>query len=118
MRIAVVIVLLAATFLLTAFIAVRAQQAATYHRATAEKVIHDWSAVAADEFARRTENYTTFYGTYQILQAIWDAPHPLSREEVAAISATAEAQRNARLVNHTFRVDLRSGKVDVSRGTP
>jgi len=118
MRIAVVIVLLAATFLLTAFIAVRAQQAATYHRATAEKVIHDWSAVAADEFARRTENYTTFYGTYQILQAIWDAPHPLSREEVAAISTTAETQRNARLVNHTFRVDLRNGKVEVSRGTP
>jgi len=117
-RLAIVIVLLGATFLLTAFVALRAQLMASYYRATTQKVIHDWSSVAADEFARRVENYTTFYGTYQILQAIWDAPHTPNRDEVAAISVSADAQRNARLVNHTFRVDLRNGTVEVSDRMP
>ncbi len=63
-----IVALLVATFLLTAFMAVRAQTAATYHRATAEKVIRDWTRVAADELARRTDAQATFYGTYPILQ--------------------------------------------------
>jgi signal transduction histidine kinase len=117
-RMAMIIALLGATFLLTAFVALRAQLAASYHRATAEKVIRDWSAVAADEFARRAENYATFYGTYYVLQAIWDAPHPPSREEVAATSVSSESLRNAHLVKHTFRVDVRTGKVEVSHGMP
>ena len=113
-RIPIVIVLLGATFLLTVFVALRAQLAATNHRATAEKVIHDWSAVAADEFARRLENYATFYGTYPVLQTIWDAPVPPTRQTVIAGAATAEAQRNARLVNHTFRFDRRTRGVETS----
>jgi signal transduction histidine kinase len=63
-----IVVLLVATFVLTAFMAVRAQLAGTYHRTTAEKVIRDWTRVAADELARRTEAQATFYGTYPLLQ--------------------------------------------------
>jgi signal transduction histidine kinase len=47
---------------------VRAQMAATYHRTTAERVIRDWTRVAADELARRTDAQATFYGTYPVLQ--------------------------------------------------
>ncbi|HYI11429.1 MAG TPA: HAMP domain-containing sensor histidine kinase [Thermoanaerobaculia bacterium] len=67
-RTAFLVALLVATFLLTAFMALRAQMAATYHRATAEKVIRDWTRVAADELARRAEAQAGFYGTYPVLQ--------------------------------------------------
>src|SRR6266513_2939804 len=66
--------LLAAAFLLTLFLAVRAQIASTYHRATAQKVVRDWSLVAADELLRRTENYVSYNGTYPVLQAISAEP--------------------------------------------
>ncbi len=79
-RSAFIVVLLVITFLLTAFMAVRAQQAATYHRATAEKVIRDWTRVAADELARRTDVQAGFYGTYPILQRMLAGEDAASRE--------------------------------------
>jgi len=111
-------VLLAATFLLTAFLAIRAQFASQDHRATAEKVIRDWSALAGDEFARRSESYILFYGTYPILQAIESEPGAPDRERVESIVTTAEGRRNAKLVAHTFRVNLKTRQVTVSPGTP
>src|SRR5688572_1905025 len=69
-RTAFIVVLLVAAFLLTAFMAVRAQRAATYHRVTAERVVRDWTRVAADELARRTDAQAGFYGTYPVLQSI------------------------------------------------
>jgi signal transduction histidine kinase len=77
-RTGIIVALLVATFVLTAFMAVRAQQAATYHRATAERVIRDWTRVAADELARRADAQASFYGTYPILQRM------LAGEEVAS----------------------------------
>jgi signal transduction histidine kinase len=78
-----IVALLVATFVLTAFMAVRAQLAATYHRTTAEKVIRDWTRVAADELARRADAQATFYGTYPILQRML-AGEPASGELVAS----------------------------------
>ena len=111
-------ILLVATFLLTTFLAMRAQFASQYHRATAEKVIRDWSALAGDEFVRRSESYASFYGTYPILQAIWSEPSPPDRARVESMLTTAEGRRNAKLVAHTFRVDLRTHSIAVSAGTP
>lgn len=71
-----IVALLVATFLLTAFMALRAQMASTYHRTTAEKVIRDWTRVAADELARRTDAQATFYGTYPILQRMLAGERP------------------------------------------
>ncbi|HEX6100687.1 MAG TPA: HAMP domain-containing sensor histidine kinase [Thermoanaerobaculia bacterium] len=78
-----IVALLIATFVLTAFMAVRAQMAATYHRTTAEKVIRDWTRVAADELARRVDAQATFYGTYPILQRML-AGEPSSGDLVAS----------------------------------
>jgi len=110
--------LLAATFVLTAFLALRAQFASTYHRATAEKVVRDWSAVAADELLRRTESYVGYDGTYPVLQAIANEPLPPDRARVESLLPGEAGRRNARLVMHTFRLDLKSGAIDVSPGTP
>jgi signal transduction histidine kinase len=110
--------LLAAAFLLTLFLALRAQVASTYHRATAQKVVRDWSLVAADELLRRTESYVNYNGTYPLLQAISAEAQPPDRARVAALLPGEEGRRNARLVVHTFRGTLRDGHVDVSPGTP
>ena len=63
-----IVALLVCVFLLTAFMAFRAQMQSTYHRATAERVVRDWTRVAADELARRADAQSNFYGTYPILQ--------------------------------------------------
>ena len=110
--------LLGAAFLLTLFLAVRAQVASTYHRATAEKVVRDWSLVAADELLRRTESYINYNGTYPVLQAISAERYPPDRARVAALLSGEEGQRNARLVVHSFRYTLADGRVEVSPGTP
>ena len=78
-----IVALLVATFVLTAFMAVRAQIGATYHRTTAEGVIRDWTRVAADELARRADAQANFYGTYPILQRML-AGEPASGELVAS----------------------------------
>jgi signal transduction histidine kinase len=93
--------LLAAAFLLTLFLAVRAQVASTYHRATAQKVVRDWSAVAADELLRRVENDVSYKGTYPVLQALASGS-PVS----------------SKLAAHTFLCNVETGALIVSPGTP
>ena len=93
-RTAFIVALLVATFLLTAFMALRAQQAATYHRATAENVIRDWTRLAADELTRRADAQAGFYGTYPVLQSL-----------------LAQAPARSPLVHCVFRFDVRSREV-------
>jgi signal transduction histidine kinase len=104
-RTSFVVVLLIAVFLLTAFMAVRAQLAARYHQVTAENVIRDWTRVAADELARRAETQSGFFGTYPMLQTIAAAPQLPLRADLASAAATDEAKRNARLVLAPFTFD-------------
>jgi signal transduction histidine kinase len=94
MRLAVVAVLLVVTLFVTAFLAFRAQMAATYHRTTAERVIHDWTRFAADELARRCENQIEFYGTYHVMRML-----------VAnnLVPANEQQKRALTLVRRTFR---------------
>src|SRR5262245_42567336 len=106
-RATLIAALLAATFALTAFLALRAQMASLYHRATAEKVVRDWSAFAADELLRRLENAVNYDGTYPVLQAIANEP-----------SGGAAQRSGAPLVMHTFRCKLPGGPVVTSPGTP
>ncbi|HJW96022.1 MAG TPA: HAMP domain-containing sensor histidine kinase [Thermoanaerobaculia bacterium] len=94
--------LLGAVFLLTLFLALRAQMAWTYHRVAAQRVVHDWSAVAADELLRRIDNQIGYYGVYPALQAISSEPSLPDR---------------TRLAVHTFRCTS-DGRIEVSPGTP
>ena len=100
-----VVVLLVATLLITAWMALRAQYAEKARREAAEGVVRDWTRVAADEIARRTEAQTTFYGTYRMLQIIAVAPELPSAADLAASAKTPLDQRNARLVKATFQHD-------------
>ncbi|HKR65240.1 MAG TPA: hypothetical protein VJZ00_16025, partial [Thermoanaerobaculia bacterium] len=104
-RMSLVIVLLVATLVVTAWMALRAQYAARVYRANAESVVRDWTRVAADELARRAENQISYYGTYRVLQAIDAAPLLPSAEELRRAAKTKIDERNARLVVETFRYE-------------
>jgi signal transduction histidine kinase len=96
-RMSVVLALLVATLLVTAWMAMRAQYAARAHRVAAENVVRDWTRVAADEVARRAENQAGYYGTYPVLQF-------LARGEPVPVRTPIE-QRNARLIVETFHYE-------------
>ena len=100
-----VIALLVATLIITAWMAMRAQYAEKHRREAAEGVVRDWTRVAADEIARRTEAQATFYGTYTMLQKIAAAPQLPRAAELMAAAKTPLEQRNARPVVETFRHD-------------
>ena len=111
------VVLLVATFLLTAFVTLIAQGGFTYHRATSEKVVRDWTRVAQDELIRRVEQMISFYGTYPILQSISMRDDLPGRDELLANAQTNERRRNANLVVTTFRLKdgtLQSNPANVS----
>jgi signal transduction histidine kinase len=104
-RMTIVIGLLVATLLVTAWMALRAQYAAQAHRAAAENVVRDWTRVATDELARRAENQASYYGTYFVLLGVAAAPDLPSASELRRVAKTAIEQRNARLVAATFRYE-------------
>src|SRR5690349_9241769 len=104
-RMSVVIALLVATLVVTAWMAFRAQYAAKEHRVTAENVVRDWTRVAADELARRAENQASYYGVARMLPALDATPELPSASDLMRAARTPIEQRNARLVLRTFRYE-------------
>ena len=104
-RMSIVIALLVATLVVTAWMALRAQYAARKHRAAAENVVRDWTRVASDELARRAENQASYYGLYRLQLAIGAAPELPTAADVLRAAPTPIEQRNARLVKETFRYE-------------
>jgi signal transduction histidine kinase len=117
-RTTLIVALLVASFLLTAFLAVRGQLVARYHRATAEKVIRDWALLAAAELERRLDAQSAFYGTYPVLQAIAASPTLPAPADLAAAATSAEMRRNTALVRDTFRYDVATGTLAAGPSFP
>src|ERR1051326_616424 len=69
-RTTLVVGLLAASFITTAFITSRALVETVYHRATAERVIRDFASLAADEFVRGADAQISYYGCYPLVQKL------------------------------------------------
>src|SRR4051794_34958339 len=92
-RTTLIVALLGASFLVTAFIAVRALTTAVYQRTTAERVIRDFATLAADEFARGADAQISYYGCYPLAQKI-SAGVPVPQSP---------------LVRKAFRIDTRGG---------
>jgi signal transduction histidine kinase len=104
-RMSVVIGLLVATLLVTAWMALRAQYAAKAHRAAAENVVRDWTRVAADELARRAENQASYNGLYRLQLDAGAAPELPRAADLLRAATTPIERRNARLVAETFRYE-------------
>ena len=69
-RTTLIVALLAASFITTAFIAARALMETMYHRATAERVLRDFASLAADEFVRGADAQISYYGCYPLVQKL------------------------------------------------
>src|SRR5213082_2129021 len=69
-RTSLIVALLGASFLTTAFIAARALITTVYQRETALRVIRDFANLAADEFVQGAEAQIVYYGCYPVAQKI------------------------------------------------
>ncbi|HSR68795.1 MAG TPA: HAMP domain-containing sensor histidine kinase [Acidobacteriota bacterium] len=76
-------VLLLATLVLTGLLAYQALEATFSHRATAESVLNDYTALAAHEFVRRSTTQLGYYGFYPALRplAASELPDPAQLQE-------------------------------------
>jgi hypothetical protein len=88
-------VLLVATLGITSLLAYQAVVEVTSHRATAERVLHDYSAFAANRLAYRTSQELIYFGFSPSLQAL---------DKLRATTHTSTLPSPAELVR--LRIDL------------
>lgn len=106
--------LLLASLVLASVLAWQAQVSMRYHRAAAEKVLHDYAMLAADELGRRSVSELGFYGFYPLVTALRQASAKgrlLSPEELQASSDDPQ-RPSADLVLSTFRYDSETDALD------
>ena len=100
--------LMVASLILTILLGWQAQDAARSHHATAEQVLRDYAALAADEFVRRTTNQVGYYGYYPLITA-------LAAQSAAADPATAGQDNDVR-AQPAASVDFEWRGIDVRAG--
>src|SRR5438067_431771 len=115
--------LLLLTLVLASAIALQAYRNFLGHKATAERVLHDYARLAAARFANRTEMnfyYKNFSpATDALMRAkagVPDVPLPAPSHLPATTEPPAAAFRNP--AHYTFRYDLRSGHLDTAGTVP
>jgi signal transduction histidine kinase len=115
--------LLLLTLALAGAIALQAYQNFLGHKATAERVLHDYARLAAARFANRTE--MNFY--YDAFSPAMDAlmrvkagdPHmPLPPPSRLPATTQPHAPDFRKLTRYTFRYDLRSGRLETGGADP
>lgn len=110
-----VVVLLGLSVLVAGTLAFQAVDAARSQRATAEGVLADYTAFAAEQYGTRAARELEFYGLYPTLQRLIDggtagavpSPEALRAESNAALRQSLD------LARYLFRVDLVNGSVTV-----
>ncbi len=115
--------LLLLTLALAGAIALQAYRNFLGHRATAERVLRDYSRLAAARFANRTEMALYYYAFWPALDALSrvkaglpDTPLPPPGRLPASTEPHAADFRT--LARYTFRYDLRRGRLETAGGTP
>src|SRR6266566_4074644 len=103
--------LLLLTLALAGAIALQAYRNFLGHKATAERVLRDYSRLAAARFAQRTEMAVYYH-------AFWPALDALSRAKAGRPGSEPHAADFRKLARYTFRYDLRGGRLETAGGTP
>src|SRR5438874_1848906 len=120
-------VLIAALLLLTlalaGAIALQAYRNFLGHKATAERVLHDYARLAAARFANRTEMsfyYDAFSPAADALMRVkaGDPNVPLPPPSRLPATTQPHAPDFLKLAHYTFRYDLRSGRLETSGAAP
>ncbi|HVH08527.1 MAG TPA: histidine kinase dimerization/phospho-acceptor domain-containing protein, partial [Gemmatimonadales bacterium] len=120
---AFIAVLLVLTLVLAGAIALEAYRNFLGHRATAERVLHDYARLAAARFANRTE--MAFWevafspATHALTRAKAGLPNmPLPAPSHLPASTEPHATDFRRLARYSFRYDLPSGRLETSGERP
>ena len=118
---AVVAVLLVLAFGVAAALGIQAYRTARYHRAQADRVLSDYAALAAARVAQRSA-YEIYWAVMPPLKAIQHAhevaPHkPLPTPGALHFDAMEREFSLAPYIRFTFRMDLKSGRLEPSGPT-
>ena len=100
------LMLLGASALLTAALAWQAATEARSHRELAARVLHDYAALAATEFSRRTTAFIGNYGVLVGLRALTQASHDnaaLPSRQAIQAALPEQSQRAIEFVGVSFR---------------
>src|SRR5437870_103134 len=115
--------LLLLTLALAGAIALQAYRNFLGHKATAERVLRDYSRLAAARFAQRTEMAVYYHAFWPALDALSRAKAGRPGTELPApnhlpVSSEPHAADFRKLARYTFRYDLRGGRLETAGGTP
>src|SRR2546427_894138 len=115
--------LLLLTLALAGAIALQAYRNFLGHKATAERVLRDYSRLAAARFARRTEMAVYYHAFWPALDALSRAKAGRPGTELPApnhlpVSSEPHAADFRKLARYTFRYNLRGGRLETAGGTP
>jgi signal transduction histidine kinase len=115
--------LLLLTLALAGAIALQAYRNFLGHKATAEKVLHDYARLAAARFANRTEMnfyYKNFSpATDALMRAKAGVPDvPLPAPTHLPATTEPHAQDFRKLARYTFRYDVKSGHLETAGAAP
>jgi signal transduction histidine kinase len=111
--------LLLATLLLTGILARLAHRTVSDYRATADHVFQDYARLAAARFASRTAQELYYVGFWPAIYALQHGPEgelePPRKIDITGEPAAAELWKQA---HYTFRLDLRSGRLETAGDAP
>src|SRR5256714_5497367 len=115
--------LLLLTLALAGAIALQAYRNFLGHKATAERVLRDYSRLAAARFAQRTEMAVYYHAFWPALDALSRAKAGRPGTELPApnhlpVSSEPHAADFRKLARYTFRYDLRGGRLETAGGAP
>src|SRR5690242_12455023 len=115
--------LLLLTLALAGAIALQAYRNFLGHKATAERVLRDYSRLAAARFANRTEMALYYHAFWPALDALSRAKAGRPDTELPApnhlpVSSEPHAADFRKLARYTFRYDLRGGGLETAGGAP
>ena len=115
--------LLLLTLALAGALALQAYRNFLGHKATAERVLHDYARLAAARFANRTEMsfyYDAFSPAADALMRVkaGDPNVPLPPPSRLPATTQPHAPDFLKLAHYTFRYDLRSGRLETSGAAP
>ncbi len=115
--------LLLLTLVLAGMITLQAHRTFLYHRATAERILHDYARLAAARFGQRVGMELYYHAFAPGTEALWHAKAatpgtPLPSPAVLAAGLEPHAAEFVRHGRYTFRYDLRSGRLETAGGAP
>ena len=116
-------VMLLGSLLVAGLLAFQAHRTFLHHRATAERVLRDYARLAASRFALRTGANLYYMAAWPPMEALLHtqagAPGAaLPRPERLAPGLKPYAAAVLKLARYTFRLDLATGRLETSGGTP